>query len=441
MDMTLENLIDECDIIEYKSKVCSRLFESISAMSNTDGGCIILGVEDKTKKVIGIDLTNNNQERIVNQIIDINRIQPIVELCKIKDKTILKIRVDKATFPVQCKGLFYKRVGDTTRVMSIEEQKKLLLKDTSWDAITNNCTLDDIDMSTMTKFVNLAVEGNRLSSDAKTYNAEQLLESLGLLIDGKLTNGAILLFGKNPQKLFSHANIRIGLFKGNDEENMLDDKIITGNLFQQISSTEVIIKSLIKVKYSIKDLSRNEYWTFPLVAIREALLNAIVHRDYFDYSSNIQIKIFDNCIWFYNAGELFGGLTIEQLKSSHHPSKSRNPLITNTIYKAGFIEAFGTGIKRMTIACQRQGLPSPELENNLFGFTLKMNKNYKGLNERQNKAMEYILENGQITNSIYQEINHTTRETSKRDLKRLVDLGIIVASDSGRAIKYTFKII
>lgn len=439
MDMILENLIDECHIVEYKAKVTNRLFESISAMSNTDGGCIILGVEDETKKIVGVDLSNSSQERIVNQIVDINHIQPRVELYTIEGKNVLKIIIDKASFPVQYKGVFYKRVGNSTRVMSVEEQKKLLLKDTSWDSIINNCTIDDIDMNTISRFVNLAVEENRLSREAQTYNAEQLLESLGLLINGKLTNGAILLFGKNPQKLFNHATIRIGLFKGNDEENMLDDKIIMGNLFQQISSTEVLIKSLIKVKYSVKDLSRNEYWTYPLVAVREALLNAIVHRDYFDYSSNIQIKIFDNSIWFYNSGELFGGLTIEQLKSSHHPSKSRNPLIVNTIYKAGFIEAFGTGIRRMTIACQRQGLPVPEFENSTFGFVLKMNRNHAGLNDRQNRAIEYILENGQITNSVYQEINHTTRETSKRDLKRLVELGIIVASDSSRAVKYTFK--
>ena len=121
--------------------------------------------------------------------------------------------------------------------------------------------------------------------------------------------------------------------------------------------------------------------------MREAVLNAIIHKDYFDFSSAIQIKIFGDSIWIYNSGDLFGGLTLDKLTVSH-TSKSRNPLIMKVIYMAGYVEQFGTGIKRMITACLKQGIPAPIFETSQGGFILQMYKQYNGLNERQKKAIK-----------------------------------------------------
>ena len=430
MNIELKQLINECNIVEFKSEENENLYKSVSAFSNTNGGCIIVGVEDKTKKVVGIDLSSGIQTNISNKIANSLGIQPDIQLYTIDGKHILKIIVEKSSNPIQYKGIYYKRVGDSTHIATKDELRKLLLKDISWDSITNNCSLEDIDSDSVFSFVKLAVKKDRIISEAIDYTLEEVLTHLDLINNNKLTNAAILLFGKNPQKLFKSATVRIGRFKGDDEATIISDKEISGNLFKQIIEVETILKTLINKKSTIKDFDREDIWDYPLVALREAVLNALIHREYADQSSNTQIKIFDDKIWIYNTGELFGGLTLEQIQSNHHPSKSRNPLIMSVIYKAGYVEQFGTGIRRMATACKKQGMPVPILELASYGFVLTMNKAYKEINERQKQAIDYIVESNVITNSVYQSINNVSRETSKRDLKKLVDLGILVSQKS-----------
>ena len=427
MNEELIKLIEECNVVEFKSEDCDGIYNTISAFSNTNGGCIIVGVEDKTKNIIGIDISDGKQTAIANKSAHSLGVQPDINVITIEGKTLLKIIVDKSSIPVQYKGKYYKRVGDSTQIASQEELRKLLLKEVSWDSNTNNCTLEDIDEKTVFSFIKLAVKKDRIIPEAVDYTLEEILTHLDLISDGKLTNASILLFGKNPQKLFRNAKVRIGLFKGDDETTIISDKEISGNLFKQISEVEAVLKTLINKKSSIKDFDREDIWDYPLVALREAVLNALIHREYSDQSSSIQIKIFDDKIWIYNTGELFGGLTLEQIQSTHHPSKSRNPLLMNVIFKAGYVEQFGTGIKRMNVACKKQGMPAPTLELISYGFVLTMNKFYKDINERQKKAIDYVVEANVITNSIYQSMNNVSRETSKRDLKKLVDLGIFVS--------------
>jgi len=437
METSLNKLVAECSTVEYKEKDNESLYETISAFSNTNGGCIIVGIQDKTKEVVGLNSTDI-QSVIANKCVDLLGIQPDIQLHQIKDKYVLKIIVEKSSNPIQMKGKYYKRIGDTTRLASREEARKMLLKNTNWDSLNNNCTLEDIDINSVNFFIKLATDEtkNRLAQEVKTYSVEELFKHLDLIIDGKLTNAAVMLFGKNPQKLFKKANVRIGLFKGNDEDLIIGDKIISGNLFNQFKEAETAIKSFIKVKYNIKDFVREEIWEYPLVAIREALLNALIHKDYFDNNSEIQIKIFDDHIWFYNNGDLFGGLTIEDLKDLHHPSRPRNPLIMDVIYKAGYVEQFGTGIKRMTSACVKQGLPAPEIKLKNSGFVLQINKKYNNINIRQENAIRYITINGDITNSKYQEINTCSRDVSKRDLKKLVELKILKTQGDKKTLKY-----
>lgn len=431
----MTELFNESNIIEYKENISESLYKSISAFSNTDGGCIFVGIEDNTKNIIGIDLSNGKQESIINKIVDLTGIQPNVEVLNIDNKDVLKIIIEKSSTPIAYKNKYYKRVGNTTREANKQELKKLLLKDISWDSITNNYSIDDINAETVQNFVKLATSKGRLFDNAIELSASELLTQLELIVDGKLTNGAILLFGKNPQRLLTTANIRIGLFKGDDESTIISDKNIGGNLFEQVDTANSTLKMFTNMRVEVKGLIRDEIWDYPLDAIREAVLNAVIHKDYFDYSSAIQIKVFDDNIWFYNSGDLFGGLTLDKLKTSH-TSKSRNPLIMKVFYMAGFVEQFGTGIKRMVTSCLKQGMPAPTFEISQGGFILQMYKQYKGLNDRQTKAIQYAIDNKFITNSIYQEINSTTRETSKRDLKKLLDRKIFITRGNKKNIQY-----
>ncbi len=144
------------------------------------------------------------------------------------------------------------------------------------------------------------------------------------------------------------------------------------------------------VQYEIKTnkFAREDVWEYPLDAIREAFLNSIIHRDYLNSGVQTQIKITENQIWFYNPGGLFGGLTIDDLKRTH-PSKPRNPLIADIFSKAGLVEVFGSGIKRMMNSLHDANLYEPDFKEEFGGFSLYMLKGYTedalikmGLNDR-----------------------------------------------------------
>jgi len=241
-----------------------------------------------------------------------------------------------------------------------------------------------------------------------------------------------MLFGKNPQKYFINALVRVGRFK--DETTIIGDRRIEGNLFKQIEEAEEAIKNFINVRYEItgEQLTRKNIWDYPLEAIREALINAVIHRDYFRYNVQTQIKIFNDWIWFFNIGGLPEGITLKQLKTTH-PSVARNPLIVHIFYLAGLIEEYGSGIGRIMNSLSDANLPEPEFKEEFSGFSLYMRKDYyteerlkeMGLNDRQIKAVMYVKEKGKITNKEYQELNKISKPTATRDLEGLVRKSIL----------------
>jgi len=272
---------------------------------------------------------------------------------------------------------------------------------------------------------------------------EEVLQHLKLMVDGKLSQAAILLFGKNPQMYFAHATIRIGRFK--DRSTIIADHSISGNLFRQLKKAEQIIKSLINKRYDItgESFARKDVWDYPLSAIREALLNAMVHRDYLITSSEIEIKIFDDHIWFYNPGKLPEGLTIDQLERPHS-SIRRNRLIADVFFRAGFIEQFGSGTLRMIEDRTNAGHPKPTFKEQANGFVVVFDavkesflEKYEALNERQKRAVE-LAKKGKIqTSDLQEEFSDVTRKTIARDLRELVEKGMLKQEGKGRGTRYS----
>jgi ATP-dependent DNA helicase RecG len=228
----------------------------------------------------------------------------------------------------------------------------------NWDTLTGEYSIDEVDEDTVDKFIRMATNNGRLKYIDEKESLTGKLEQLGVFRDGKLTNAAIMLFGKNPQRHYINTVIRIVRLK--DDTTIIGDTLIEGNLFQQVERAEKEINSNIQVKYEINNdnFSRKNIWDYPLVALREALMNAIVHRDYFKNNVQTQIKIFDDHIRIFNIGGLPEGITVEQLEDVH-TSIPRNPLIVRIFYRAGFIEELGSGIKRMINSLNDAGLPKP----------------------------------------------------------------------------------
>ena len=430
--------------VEFKEEINESIFKTISAFSNKNGGIIYVGISDK-KEIKGLEYTNNMLGDLTNKIVNQLGIHPQIDCIKINKKDVLQIKIEKSTLPVSYKGKYYARVGNTTREMQGEELRSFFIKGTSWDGLTGNYSLDEIDPETVRKFIRMASRNGRLKTadeDIKT-----ILKKLKLIIDGKLTNAAIMLFGNDPQKYFINALVRVGRFK--DEITIIGDRRIEGNLFKQIEEAEEAIKNFINVRYEItgEQLTRKNIWDYPLEAIREALLNAVIHRDYFKYNVQTQIKIFNDWIWFFNIGGLPEGITLEQLKTTH-PSVARNPLIIHTFYLAGLIEEYGSGIGRIMDSLKEANLPGPEFKEEFAGFSLYLRKDYyteerlkeMGLNDRQIKAVMYVKEKGKITNKEYQEINGVIKKTASRDLGVLTDKRILEkVGSTGKGTHYIMK--
>ncbi|ACS33477.1 ATP-binding protein [Thermococcus gammatolerans] len=271
----------------------------------------------------------------------------------------------------------------------------------------------------------------------------KVLKKLRLIRNGKVTRALILLFGKDPQEFFPQAKVRVGRFKGSE---ILDSVNVEGNLFEQVEGAVNAIKKHMSRRYVIKGLVREEVWDYPLEAVREAVVNAVMHKDY-RMPEEVQIKVLDDRIIFWNPGGLPVGLTEEDLYREH-PSKPRNRLIAEVFHLAGYVEKWGSGTLRILRAFEDAKLPRPEFKEAFGGFQVVFYRDWLteerlrelGLNERQVKAVLYVKEKGSITNREYREMFGVSKETAKRDLKELVDAGIFKKiGETGRSVRYILK--
>jgi len=343
----------------------------------------------------------------------------------------------------------YKRVGKSTIKMSKDEYERLILekhKDKLYfdSQICKEATLDDIDNIKVKKFLERASFERRLEINPN-ITPKEALRKLNLIKKDKLTNGAILLFGKNPQKFFLQSETRCARFKGIEPLEFIDMKVFGGNIIDQREDALEFVKEHIKLHAEIKGTERVERWEYPIEAIREAITNAICHRNY-KISSNVQIRVFDDRIEIWGCGPLPEPLTVEDLRKKHD-SVLRNPLIGRCFFLIKYIEQWGTGTNRMIKKCLSSGLPEPlfeEISGNLVvTFRGKITKEYLeglDLNKRQIVAMEYIKKIGKITNKNYREMfPEISNETARLDLSTLVRKKLLNKRGEKRGVYYTVR--
>lgn len=409
---------------EYKQSWRDEFLKPVCAFANTEGGTLYIGIND-TGQVVGVENAHKLLTDIPNKITDMLRIVAAVNLKSEKNKEYIVIKIKAYEAPVSFKGKYYIRSGSTTQELNgVALQNFLLQKNgISWESVVEErASLKDIDLNTIAKFKELAVK--RFPAATKEKSVTGLLEKLHLLNNGKLTRAAILLFGKDPRKFYISSYIKIGRFK--DDATLLSMDDIYGNLFQQAEDAiEVLKKKYLQAEIKIEKLHREEELEYPESALREAIVNAIVHKDY--SAVHTQLKIYPDHLSLWNNGELSQKLTLAKLKKTHS-SYPRNELIADVFYKAAYIEAWGHGTVKMMEECKKAGLPEPLYEEESGGMLITFRKDIyteenllkMGLNDRQIKAITYVKENGSIVNAIYQNINSTTKKTASRDLADLI---------------------
>jgi len=448
---------EESETLELK-KSTSELKEgliSISAILNKhQKGKLYFGIKNNgivIGQIVSEKTLRDISESVSNHIEP--KIYPIVKKEKINGKNCALVEFSGNNIPYYAYGRAYKRVADEDRLMSAKELERLILEKNKdklyWDKqICKDAGLKDIDKEKVKWFLRKAKEERNFDVEPSTP-LKDALERLKLIHNGKLTNAAILLFAKDPQKFFLQAKIRCARFKGTKGLDYIDMKVLEGTIIELREKTMKFIMQYTKHAVYFDANKRYDKWEYPLRALEEILTNALAHREY-STTAEIQVSVFDDRIEVWNPGELPKPLTPEDLKKKHK-SIPRNPLIADMLFLIKYIEKWGRGTNRVIEELLDNKLPEPEFQNLSGGFEVvltgpgrefeeeieKEKLHVLEINERQRKAIEYIKEKGRITRNNYCKLNKIGSTYAKKELNNLLEKKIIKRRGKGKSTYYT----
>ena len=379
----LQAIIDqgESHHLEFKKSTTQikPAFETICAFLNDKGGTLLIGVKDNGQ-IVGQDLNDNTKKEIAKEI---KKIEPKPQL----DVHYLSIANNKYVIvidappgkhiPYAYDGRPFERNQSTTERMTQHRYEQLIIQrrhlNHNWEEfLTEEYTIDDLDHKEIRDTIEEGINNNRISPEASHYNIEHILKNFKLIKDGKLTNAAIVLFAKNPEKIFSRCEIKMARFRGRDKlEGFIDNQWERGNAFQLITFAHHFTSRHLPIAsfFEPGKLQRIDQPAVPQLALREALINAFCHRDYSIRSAATSLAIYDDRLEIWNPGGLPPELTVEHLKEPHN-SYQRNELIAHVFYKRGWIEKWGIGTTRMVEYCRKNKTPEPDFSENSGGFSV-----------------------------------------------------------------------
>ena len=352
--------MSESQNIEWKRSWHDDYLKWICGFANAVGGTIYIGKDDdgvvthlENHKALMESLPNKIRENL-GIICDVN-------LHDEAGKKYIEIRVNPYSVPVSLRGRYYYRSGSSKMEMTGNTLNEFLLKKAgkTWDdVIEEGAGLDDIDDNSIKTFVKDALKSGRMPNDIGELSTVELLEKIRLLDHGKLKRAAIILFGKDPNRFYPNIKVKIGRFGVNDADLRFQE-VEEGNIIELLKT----VPNQLNYKFFTKPIDfegllRIEKDEYPVAAVREMLLNALVHRSYM--GSMIQMRVYDDKLNIWNEGLLPEGMDFESLKH-HHISRPRNQLIADVCFKAGYIDSWGRGTLKIYEACKEMGLPEPEI--------------------------------------------------------------------------------
>lgn len=429
----------ETENIEFKLQVTDEIYKEVIAFANTNGGTIYIGIDDKGNAV-GIDNVDKTYTRITNGIRD--AIHPDVTMFikyTLQDNKVIKITVGEGNYKpyyLKSKGLkpsgVYIRQGASTAQAS-PEQIRQMIKESDGDVFE--------DMRSMEQNLSFHAAEKMF----KKYNVKFSEEKYGVLgitdnSNSLYTNLALVL---SDQCMHT---TKVAVFGNDSNTEFRDSKEFTGSVFEQLEDSFGYLMLCNKTVATFKGLERVERSDYPQEAIREALLNAIVHRDY-SFSGSIIINVNDNEMEFISIGGLLPGLSPDDIRSGI--SQPRNKKLAEVFHRLHLIEAYGTGIRRIYNFYNNSTIqPRIEVTTNTFKIVLP-NMNSNNVKETLNKTLaitpqmqtvlDFIEENGQITDSEVQELLEIKNTRAYTLMKKMEKDGLIVIVGRGNSKKYLKK--
>ena len=395
------------------------MIETLVAFANTKGGKVILGCNDQ-RNIIGVTIGHESIQKWVNEIKQNTnpQIVPDVAVEKIDEKDIVIFDViEYPVKPVSYRNKYFKRVMNSNHVMSLNEISNEYLKtiNSSWDYyIDSNHSIDTLSEEKIIGFIKKVEKQTNRDITIPPYD---FLSKMEIIRENKPTFGAYLLFAKD---YCINSDVQVGRFKS--EITIIDSLSLNTDLFTEVNEIIAFIRKHLMVEYIITgEPQRTERFDFPLDAIREIVINMIVHRDYRESSASV-IKIFDDRIEFFNPGNLYGGITVDDLLTGNYSSQARNKLIAGAFKEVGLIERYGSGIQRILNICKDYGVKPPSFEEKSNGFNVTLYKEkLENVTENvtENKILLLIKKTPNITTTELATEIGVTRRTIARYITKL----------------------
>jgi ATP-dependent DNA helicase RecG len=427
----------ESQTLEWKESWRDEYMKTLCAFANTSGGTLEVGRNDKgvLVNVEGIDkLLVNLPNKIKNAM------AIVADITVHKDDVIeyITVTVGAYPFPISYHGVYYIRSGSTTQELTGNALDEFMLRKQgkTWDGVpVPYVKFDDFESDAFKAFRRKAVASARLTAQDLELTDEMLLRNLRLMEGEYFKRAALLLFHQDPENWVPGAYMKIGFFE--NSVDLLHQDEIHGSLITMADKAE----DLVYLKYfkgiiSYEGLQRIENYPIPRQAFREAILNAIIHRDY-STGNPIHIHIYPDKVLIYNDGKLPETWTVADLFSPH-TSKPYNPLIAGTFFRSGQIEAWGRGVEKITEACKSWGKPEPfyriRANEVMIGFNTDVNivKNIAGnivenigVNAMQLKIMELMKANPKITSTLIAKAVGIAPRNVQANIQSLKALGFV----------------
>jgi ATP-dependent DNA helicase RecG len=363
----------EGQTLEFKRSTAELqgAMQALCAFMNGAGGMVIIGV-GPDGRLLGQEVSDATQQKIAAAL---DRFEPpapilteMVDIGKNKTVIFLKSEAGNESVPFTFEGRAYERVGTTTRKMAQSRYENLLLErghaKRRWENLAvKGLTINDLDRTEILRTRELAIQQNRISPDT-SRDIGDILDRLGLRVDGKLTQAAHVLYGKKLFPDYPQCLLKMGRFRGTTViGEIVDNRQEHMNAFAMVREGMAFLERTMPLgaRFPKGKIFREDRFPVPFDALREILLNAVMHRDYSDYSGYVAIVVFDDRIEIQSHGLLPRGVTVEQL-SGPHQSKLRNPLIAEAFHRTGAVEVWGRGTNRVIAACERHGADRPTFE-------------------------------------------------------------------------------
>jgi ATP-dependent DNA helicase RecG len=366
-DLQKNIVLGENEQVEFKTSFTKEVIESLVAFSNTKGGAVYIGVNDN-KKIVGVTISDESIPNWINEIKQntIPQIIPDVTFFELENKTIVVFSIDEYPIkPISYKNKYFKRNANSNHLLTLDEISNEHLKtiNSSWDYYPDPThTIQNISIDKVKKFINLIEQRTQSKIELQPLD---FLAKLEMIRNNQPTFGAFLLFAND---YCSISDVQIGRFKS--DITIIDNVSLSTDLFTETDQILAFIKKHLMVEYIITGNPQNtERFDYPIDAIREIVINMIVHRDYRDSSASV-IKIFDDRIEFYNPGKLIGNLTVQNLLTNNYTSQSRNKLVAKAFKEVGMIERYGSGISRIFSICKQFGIIEPVFEEVFNGIRI-----------------------------------------------------------------------